>query len=40
MTFARDSGRLDVGFANSMPKSDPDKLLVARQRVELAASKG
>src|SRR3981189_2688539 len=33
------SGRLDAGFVNFMPKSDPelDQLLVARQRVELAA---
>ena len=36
------SGRLDVGFVNFMPKSDPelDQLLVAIQRVELAAPKG
>jgi DNA-binding transcriptional LysR family regulator len=35
------SGRLDAGFVNFMPKSDPelDQLLVARQRVELAAPK-
>jgi DNA-binding transcriptional LysR family regulator len=33
------SGRLDAGFVNFMPKSDPelDQLLVARQHVELAA---
>ena len=33
------SGRLDVGFVNFMPKSDPElnQLLVARQHVELAA---
>lgn len=32
------SGRLDAGFVNFMPKSDPelDQLLVARQHVELA----
>jgi DNA-binding transcriptional LysR family regulator len=36
------SGRLDAGFVNFMPKSDADldQLLVARQRVELAAPKG
>ena len=36
------SGRLDAGFLNFMPKSDPelDQLLVAIQRVELAAPKG
>jgi len=36
------SGRLDSGFLNFMPKSDPelDQLLVAIQRVELAAPKG
>ena len=36
------SGRLDAGFVNFMPKSDPelDQLLVAVQRVELAAPKG
>jgi DNA-binding transcriptional LysR family regulator len=36
------SGRLDAGFVNFMPKSDPelDQLLVARQHVELAAPKG
>jgi len=36
------SGRLDAGFVNFMPKSDPelDQLLVAIQRVELAAPKG
>src|SRR5580658_5608336 len=35
------SGRLDAGFVNFMPKSDPelDQLLVARQHVELAAPK-
>jgi DNA-binding transcriptional LysR family regulator len=35
------SGRLDAGFLNFMPKSDPelDQLLVARQHVELAAPK-
>jgi DNA-binding transcriptional LysR family regulator len=35
------SGRLDGGFVNFMPKSDPelDQLLVAIQRVELAAPK-
>src|ERR1700737_2534181 len=35
------SGRLDAGFVNFMPKSDPelDQLLVAIQRVELAAPK-
>ncbi len=33
------SGRLDAGFVNFMPNSDPelDQLLVARQHVELAA---
>lgn len=33
------SGRLDAGFVNFMPESDPDldQLLVARQHVELAA---
>ena len=33
------SGRLDAGFVNFMPKSDPElnQLLVARQHVELAA---
>ena len=36
------SGRLDAGFLNFMPKSDPelDQLLVAIQHVELAAPKG
>jgi DNA-binding transcriptional LysR family regulator len=36
------SGRLDAGFVNFMPQSDPelDQLLVARQHVELAAPKG
>ena len=36
------SGRLDAGFVNFMPKSDPelDQLLVARAHVELAAPKG
>jgi DNA-binding transcriptional LysR family regulator len=36
------SGRLDAGFVNFMPKSDPelDQLLVARQHIELAAPKG
>ena len=36
------SGRLDAGFVNFMPKSDPDlhQLPVARQHVELAAPKG
>jgi hypothetical protein len=36
------SGRLDAGFVNFMPESDPelDQLLVARQHVELAAPKG
>jgi DNA-binding transcriptional LysR family regulator len=36
------SGRLDAGFVNFMPKSDPelDQLLVAIQRIELAAPKG
>ena len=36
------SGRLDAGFVNFMPKSDPelDQLLVARPHVELAAPKG
>ncbi len=36
------SGRLDAGFVNFMPKSDPelDHLLVAIQHVELAAPKG
>ena len=36
------SGRLDAGFVNFMPKSDPelDQLLVAIHRVELAAPKG
>jgi DNA-binding transcriptional LysR family regulator len=35
------SGRLDAGFVNFMPKSDPelDQLLVAIQHVELAAPK-
>jgi DNA-binding transcriptional LysR family regulator len=35
------SGRLDAGFVNFMPKSDPelDQLLVAKQHVELAAPK-
>ena len=35
------SGRLDAGFLNFMPKSDPelDQLLVATQHVELAAPK-
>jgi len=35
------SGRLDAGFVNFMPKSDPelDQLLVAMQHVELAAPK-
>jgi DNA-binding transcriptional LysR family regulator len=35
------SGRLDAGFVNFMPESDPelDQLLVARQHVELAAPK-
>jgi DNA-binding transcriptional LysR family regulator len=36
------SGRLDAGFVNFMPESDPelDQLLVAKQHVELAAPKG
>src|SRR5579863_7422220 len=36
------SARLDAGFVNFMPKSDPelDQLLVARQHVELAAPQG
>jgi DNA-binding transcriptional LysR family regulator len=36
------AGRMDVGFVNFMPKSDPelDQLLVAIQHVELAAPKG
>ena len=36
------SGRMDAGFVNFMPNSDPelDQLLVARQHVELAAPKG
>jgi DNA-binding transcriptional LysR family regulator len=36
------SGRLDAGFVNFMPKSDPelDQLLVAIQHVELAAPRG
>jgi DNA-binding transcriptional LysR family regulator len=36
------SGRLDAGFVNFMPKTDPelDQLLVAKQRVELAVPKG
>jgi DNA-binding transcriptional LysR family regulator len=36
------SGRLDAGFVNFMPKSDPelDQLLVALQHVELAVPKG
>src|SRR6476660_6424404 len=36
------SGRLDAGFVNFMPKSDPelDQLLVAIQHVELAVPKG
>ena len=36
------SGRLDAGFVNFMPKSDPelDQLLVAKQHVELAAPQG
>src|SRR6201993_1001294 len=36
------SGRLDAGFVNFMPESDPelDQLLVARQHVELAVPKG
>src|ERR1700674_5775041 len=36
------SGRLDGGFVNFMPKSDPelDQLLVARPHVELAVPKG
>jgi DNA-binding transcriptional LysR family regulator len=35
------SGRLDAGFVNFMPKSDPelDQFLVARQYIELAAPK-
>jgi DNA-binding transcriptional LysR family regulator len=35
------SGRLDAGFVNFMPQSDPelDQLLAARQHVELAAPK-
>ena len=35
------SGRLDAGFVNFMPKSDPelDQLAVARQHVELAVPK-
>ncbi len=35
------SGRLDAGFLNFMPESDPelDQLLVARQHIELAAPK-
>lgn len=36
------SGRLDAGFVNFMPKSDPelDQIPVARQHVELAAPQG
>jgi DNA-binding transcriptional LysR family regulator len=36
------SGRLDAGFVNFMPKSDPelDQLLVSTQHVELASPKG
>jgi DNA-binding transcriptional LysR family regulator len=36
------SGRLDTGFVNFMPRSDPDldQLLVAIQHIELAAPKG
>jgi DNA-binding transcriptional LysR family regulator len=36
------SGRLDAGFVNFMPKTDPelDQLLIAKQRVELAVPKG
>jgi DNA-binding transcriptional LysR family regulator len=36
------SGRLDAGFIFNMPKSDPDldRLLVARQHLELAVPKG
>lgn len=36
------SGRLDAGFVNFMPRSDPelDQILVARQHVELAAPQG
>ena len=36
------SGRVDAGFVNFMPKSDPelDQILVARQHVELAAPQG
>ena len=36
------AGRLDAGFVNFMPKSDPDldQFLVAIQHVELAAPKG
>jgi len=36
------SGRMDAGFVNFMPKSDPDldQIPVARQQVELAAPKG
>ena len=36
------AGRLDAGFVNFMPKSDPelDQLLVAVQRIELAVPKG
>jgi DNA-binding transcriptional LysR family regulator len=36
------AGRLDAGFVNFMPESDPelDQLLVARQRVELATPQG
>jgi DNA-binding transcriptional LysR family regulator len=35
-------GRLDAGFVNFMPQSDPDidQLLAARQHVELAVPKG
>jgi DNA-binding transcriptional LysR family regulator len=35
------SGRLDAGFVNFMPKSDPEleQLIVARQHVDLAAPK-
>jgi len=38
----RAGGRLDAGFVNFMPKSDPelDQLLVAVQRIELAVPKG
>src|SRR6266436_5283022 len=41
-TEAIRSGRLDAGFVNFMPKSDPelDQLLVAIQHIELAAPKG